>query len=594
MSEYIAKSAAEFIAKLEAMKAELDAFASQREGKINEVTTLIGDFVKANSKLGASEKTAGNEVELALAKATRNFQTTLKAWEQKLEKSRKGREFMAKHEKYLVVMVFGAVKCGKSSLGNFFAGREFRTAPFDNAYKTLPKPIFQTEEKGRESGGIVKDLNGDEYFAEGITDTTGDIQYFTLSGLRWIDSPGSGATGKDDDLRRDQSMDDLIKEYIPYADLCIFLLNSGQPGLKEDMYYFGELNREKQTAVSVVTRSDEYRWKMVDGKKKKQLLPKEDRVGQEQYVKSQIVENYPNVDPSEFNLMSISTRLAQNGVLNDDDEAYQASNLSLLMEKIIAKTGGDVVEFKKEKLQKSLNALIDNIISSDLGEANIQELRRNLEAVLGEITESQAKIDSKKATITKAIGRELKIRWDRKLHELAASVDRRSGGTGTLSDSDVARVLRAELEPLLKSELEAALTEIINGYEAKSSEAFQLVLTGGGIQSEVETIDTSYSQIRYETVERDGFFGKLKDFFFGKQRISYNETVHQTTEIDVGTNIAQYREKVKREVEGAITEHIHKVLDDVKEQYFAPQEAYTKGILADLANLEKALLAVRY
>ena len=90
---------------------------------------------------------------------------------------------MSKHEKYLVVMVFGAVKSGKSSLGNLFAGNAFRKAAFDNAYKHHATPVFETEEKGRNSGAIVRH-DGEAAFAVGYTDTTGDISIFLrLSGI---------------------------------------------------------------------------------------------------------------------------------------------------------------------------------------------------------------------------------------------------------------------------------------------------------------------------------------------------------------------------------------------------------------------------
>ncbi len=60
---------------------------------------------------------------------------------------------MHEHEKYLVVMVFGAVKSGKSTLGNFLAGREWLKAPFDNVYKHIPPTEFKTQEQARETGG---------------------------------------------------------------------------------------------------------------------------------------------------------------------------------------------------------------------------------------------------------------------------------------------------------------------------------------------------------------------------------------------------------------------------------------------------------
>lgn len=124
---------------------------------------------------------------------------------------------MNKHQKYLVVMVFGAVKAGKSSLGNFMAGKSFLEAPFDNAFKHHPFVPMESEESGRVEGGIEKDEKGRQFFKVGFTDTTGAIQYFTMSGLRWMDSPGTGAIAKKDDHL---DMEKLVEEYIPYTDFA--------------------------------------------------------------------------------------------------------------------------------------------------------------------------------------------------------------------------------------------------------------------------------------------------------------------------------------------------------------------------------------
>ena len=122
-----------------------------------------------------------------MQKSLDNMCAVVETWSDKIEHDRKGKQFIKKNERYLVVMIFGAVKEGKSTLGNFFAGKKFFNAPFDNRYKKIPKPVFATEDSGRDTGHIEKDSRGDTRF---VIDTTGSIQYFTLSGLRWIDSPG--------------------------------------------------------------------------------------------------------------------------------------------------------------------------------------------------------------------------------------------------------------------------------------------------------------------------------------------------------------------------------------------------------------------
>ena len=67
-----------------------------------------------------------------------------------------GREFQSKFEKSPLVIVFGVVKAGKSTLGNFLHGRSFRKAEFDNEYKNGQIPISKiyVEESGRDDAKI--------------------------------------------------------------------------------------------------------------------------------------------------------------------------------------------------------------------------------------------------------------------------------------------------------------------------------------------------------------------------------------------------------------------------------------------------------
>ena len=150
-------------------------------------------------------------------------------------------------------MIFGAVKSGKSSLGNFIAGKNFLEANFDNAYKHLGPTKFGTIDVKRSTGGLQTDDKGNQWFSEGVLDTTGNIQFFTLAGMRWIDSPGTGAIAKDTDKQDGRTMDQMVKEYIPYTDMCIFLQNSGEPGLQEDMQFIKLLDKENQTALVVIS-----------------------------------------------------------------------------------------------------------------------------------------------------------------------------------------------------------------------------------------------------------------------------------------------------------------------------------------------------
>ena len=199
---YIASTVEDFFVKLDKMQNDLAQFSQNLDNRSEKIPALLQNFEREIfSEVNTQRKNPTNAVEKAAQKSIDNLRAIIKTWSEKIEADRKGKQFIKKNEKYLVVMVFGAVKAGKSSLGNFFAGKKFFNAPFDNHYKKISKPIFETEESGRNTGDIEKDSRGDTWFQEGVIDTTGAIQYFTLSGLRWIDSPGTGAVGKVGDTK---------------------------------------------------------------------------------------------------------------------------------------------------------------------------------------------------------------------------------------------------------------------------------------------------------------------------------------------------------------------------------------------------------
>ena len=253
---YITQTIDEFFVKLDKMQNDLTKFSQTLDNRSDKIPILLKNFKTAVLQSTNNENNPNsNAVEREIQKSLENFRNIIETWNEEIEKDRKGKQFIKKNEKYLVVMVFGAVKAGKSSLGNFFAGKNFFNAPFDNHYKEIPKPIFETEEKGRDTGDIEKDSKGDTWFQEGIIDTTGAIQYFTLSGLRWIDSPGTGAVGKAGDTK---DMTKLVEEYLKYTDMCIFLMNSSEPGLQDDMKYMMQLDKDDQESLIVITKSDEY------------------------------------------------------------------------------------------------------------------------------------------------------------------------------------------------------------------------------------------------------------------------------------------------------------------------------------------------
>ena len=136
---YITETVDEFFAKLDKMQDDLAKFSQTLDNRSEKIPVLLKNFEGAIFSGANSKSNSDNAVERAAQKSLDNLREIIKTWSAKIDADRKGKQFIKKNEKYLVVMVFGAVKAGKSSLGNFFAGKKFFNAPFDKIRAILKR-----------------------------------------------------------------------------------------------------------------------------------------------------------------------------------------------------------------------------------------------------------------------------------------------------------------------------------------------------------------------------------------------------------------------------------------------------------------------
>lgn len=539
---------------------------------------------KKKSNISSVDKILINEVN--------RIQQNISLWHYQIEKNKKGVEFMVAHEKYLVVMVFGSVKAGKSSLGNFFAGKYFQRANFDNEYKVRPHPKFEVEERARDTGEIEVDETGQQWFTEGVTDTTGSIQYFTLSGLRWMDSPGTGAVQKDNDKRL---MEDMVNEYIPYADLCIFLMNSSEPGLQADMKYMEKLSREGQEALVVITKSDMNDEDIDDeGNLIARWLPKpkEQRMLQEDDICRRLKETYRDINPEKFRAMSISTLLAKESIAKEDEALYKGSNLDELMNILSEKVSHDAIAMKEKKPKQNLNNFIESIKNGEESFLGIVGLEKNLDGIVAEINQYKKSIEKHSQKITNIISIKSKAGVQNKIRELSQKVEKQ--GT-ELSGPEICDAIARVIQPIMQEELNSLLNDIIVGYQKQNIKNLDLnISVSGGLKKKQHTIE--HSHVETYMVERspEGFFEHVRSFFGKKFFNQKTRTVKKVQTVDIGTNVDEVIEQYQPQVINSVRENVKNELKFLQENYFAPQERYViemKRLLKQLNdNLEELRL----
>ncbi|MDO4204472.1 MAG: hypothetical protein Q4D07_08290 [Selenomonadaceae bacterium] len=593
---YMAEVAADFFQRLDDMQEKLSTFSGEIDGRREKAFDVLRKFAEQSEtplqkKVSAKK---GSALEKAAAEAVKQVQDAMSDWQAQIERSRKGTEFMHKHEKHLLVLVFGAVKAGKSSLGNFFAGKPWMETEFDNAYKRHALAEFVTEDEKRATGGITVDDKGRRWFAEGDTDTTGNMQYFSLSGLRWMDSPGTGAVAKLTDKQDGRSMDEMVQEYLPYTDMCIFLMNSSEPGLMEDMKYICQLHKENQTALVVITKSDVNDEDEDDnGNLVIHWIPKdkETRRRQEEHICRQIKEKSPDIPPEKYSAISVSSILSREGLINNNEAQFKEGNIDTLMKLIAAKTGDNAIKLKQEKPKKTLNAFIENIIADPDGGVSVAALRENFLGIRNEIESGKKKLDDKKAYIVKDIQKTMELTVKSQLRKWGREVDT----TGKdLSDAEISKRLMEIISPQIAKEINEAVGDIITSYREQAISPLQMKLKTNGIHKEIKEQEKSYEEAYYEERDPEGFWENVLSFFGKKYYDRFTKTSKVKQSIDMGTNVNSFIESILPMLQEVLEKHITENIDNIKNTYFVTQEKYTEDMLKKLDGLEKQFRALKY
>lgn len=584
---YITKTVDEFFIKLDKMQGDLAKFSQNLDRRSEKIPTLLKNFETAI--FSTAKKSSGtNAVERAAQKSLDNLRAVIETWSDKIDADRKGKQFIKKNEKYLVVMVFGAVKAGKSSLGNFFAGKKFFNAPFDNHYKKISKPIFETEERGRDTGDIEKDSRGDTWFQEGVTDTTGAIQYFTLSGLRWIDSPGTGAVGMLGDTK---DMTALVEEYLSYTDMCIFLMNSSEPGLQDDMRYMQKLSRDGQEALIVITRSDKTKDKIVrDALGNKKIVPvltpkpDETRKMQEDDICTRVKETYPEVDAQKFRAISTSTALANAAIDDADDEKFKASGLDKLMKILGDKVSDNAIARKQENPRRLLNSFVDGVV------ADLKNFDADLDAITAAVAKYKADMDRITALIVTNVRREVRSEVSARANDWNRQVKRGSQVDNNAISAEVSKILQGKLN----AEINSQMRRVIEDFQSADMKAVRANISAAALEKKTAQISHTYTESYTVEREPEGFIENVRGFFGKKYYRTRHETRTEYQTIDLGTNLDEFLDSLMPQVEAYAKREAEKSLAELREKYFVERENFARKMRGEVEKLRGELLALKF
>lgn len=226
------------------------------------------------------------------------------AWKAKLESQDKGLSFRKNFEDSLLVYVYGKVKSGKSSLGNYMAwGYTDPTEEQQHGQTALEYKSYENSEA--ENGDAHQEAERREKFRVGATEATSTIQSFRLPGLTWVDSPGLHS------VRMQNG--ELAKEHADHADLILYTMKSDAPGRASDLAEIRTLCHKEKNIMLLLTGSDkkEHDWDDEKDEPIERLVmkPLRDRQLQREYVKKELIE--AELTPGNVEILSVSARYAE-------------------------------------------------------------------------------------------------------------------------------------------------------------------------------------------------------------------------------------------------------------------------------------------
>ncbi|RYA24552.1 hypothetical protein CRU96_02655 [Malaciobacter halophilus] len=290
-----------------------------------------------------------------------------KSWVVNFKKMLEKEKFRSDLANYFIIIIFGKVKAGKSSLGNFIAKHKLCSQKVE---------FFKYDEAGEKQAIKKLEEIEEESFETNNLECTVEIQGFKLDGMAWIDTPGLGSMVKENG--------DLAKEYIQSADYVIYPTSSDSPLQQDETQQLKELFSQNKKVTLCITKSDEKEEDecdcgseegcskckngLIETLQNKSLLNREK---QEIYVKDEIDKITKKDKESVLgDIFSISSHTATKGLEEKNEQLFENSNIPKFYELITKVVKKKATKLKEETPYDGLKSFIENNI---LGSNNSQK-----------------------------------------------------------------------------------------------------------------------------------------------------------------------------------------------------------------------------
>jgi len=560
------------LAKMEEFYNSLDSInviSKDLDSKREELKKYVLDFNANIQSLQpqSSSNFKNEDIDRLLTNSLNSIKASTSSWVKNFEELLKRSKFRDELKNYFIVIIFGKVKAGKSSLGNFIA---------QNRLSSQTINFFKYDEAGKEQKIAkleeIKDDKNDnkkEGFKTANTECTIEIQGFTLSKLAWIDTPGLGSMTPENG--------ELAREYIEAADYIIYPTSSDSPLQKDEKEQIKELFEQNKKVTVCITKSDEYiedececgselGCEKCDEGLVKVLINKsnETRAKQEQWVRDEI---NSIIDSSQKSLIgdiiSFSVHTAKEGIKSNNKELFKNSNIEKLYELMI-----DVVKHKSKELKSAtpydgLISFIDTNILSQDDKNSLTNIKSQLNSLKKKIKKSEEKIEKFK----KSLDREIDIILFEEISAKDSEID-------TTNAKEKFKEVDSGVKSRVKELIDKNLKEVFDSV-SQEIEKMELSLTTNDftVEKEYKTISHSYKDNSIWNL-----WGLLGDNY---------KTVY--SDIEIGDNKLDTIRKYKEDRKKIFKDEVIKKYKSAGDEFFVPLKSFIRDVEDKVFDLSSSL-----
>lgn len=453
-----------FLDALERVARDLSAFeaeVSQREEQ------AIATLQRLQEAFREPPRSRGHAVAGLLDDSLSALARASARWGERLQAIIAGRRFIDHFDRHAIVLVYGKVNSGKSSLGNFLAGLDFSGMP-GNPYESRPV-AFLKHATADEPGALAEPAPMDPpSFPTQGTECTREIQTFQLGGLAWVDTPGIHSM-----TAANQA---LARQYVDHAELVVFLSSSDAPCRASDMLELQELLvRKAKPVLMLVSRFDEAEEDVDEcGQIVRRLIPKTERSRREQsqWLREQL--QGANLDGriEGAGEAFVSVYLAREAIRTGDAVLFEHSGMNDLYAKLARVLTEEATRLKQQAPRRRFDALLDELLAGESVEQpgavtataseeapdSIIRLNQRFEELDAAIATARRELESLGPEIARRVRARVTPRIEGHIRQAAEAVERGGGRSSDLQarvTEETAAVFQAVLEEEVKRVLKA-------------------------------------------------------------------------------------------------------------------------------------------